>query len=61
VRNDPVWLAHQRAYKAHYARMMKKKMTKPEFLEWSDMALELRTQALKGQISFEEYAKKLKE
>ena len=61
VKNDPVWLAHQRAYKAHYARMMKKKMTKPEFLEWSDMALDLRTKAQKGLIPFAEYERKLKE
>lgn len=57
VKNDPVWLDHQRAYKAHYARMMKKKMTKAEFLAWTDMVLTFRERAAKGEMPFEEYEK----
>ena len=30
-KTDPVWLAYNREYKAHYARYMKKKMTVAEF------------------------------
>ncbi|MDL2236783.1 DUF6076 domain-containing protein [Christensenellaceae bacterium OttesenSCG-928-K19] len=60
VKSDPVWLEHQRAYKTHYARMTKKKMTKEEFLNWGDMAADLRDKALAGEIPFEEYVEKIK-
>lgn len=60
VKNDPVWLAYQRAYKAHYARVSKKKMTKPEFAAWSELAVELRTMALEGDLEFDEYTRVLK-
>ncbi|MDL2293436.1 DUF6076 domain-containing protein [Ruminococcaceae bacterium OttesenSCG-928-D13] len=60
VKNDPIWLAYQRAYKTHYARVSKKKLTKPEFAAWSDWAIELRGKALNGEIEFEEYVRKLK-
>ena len=55
VRNDPVWLTYNRAYKAHYARKMKKKMTAAEFEAWSSYALELRDKALRKEISLETY------
>lgn len=61
VKNDPVWLAYQRAYKTHYARVSKKKMTKPEFAAWSDMAVELRSKALNGKLLFEEYVRRIKD
>jgi len=35
-------------------------MTKSEFSEWGDMAIELREKALKGEIKFEEYETLLK-
>lgn len=60
VRNDPVWLAYQRAYKAHYARVLKKKMSKADFTVWADYAIELRTKALSGEMEFEEYERILK-
>ena len=60
VKNDPVWLTYSRAYKAHYARYMKKKMTQAEFQQWADFALDIREQALNEKISFEEYAEKIK-
>ena len=31
-KNDPIWLAYNRAYKTHYARYLKKKMTTVQFL-----------------------------
>ena len=30
-KNDPIWQTYNRAYKTHYARYMKKKMTIAEF------------------------------
>ena len=35
-KSDPVWQTYNRAYKAHYARYMKKKMTVSEFEEVSE-------------------------
>ncbi len=60
VKNDPVWLTYSRAYKAHYARYMKKKMTQAEFQKWADFALDIREQALNEEIIFEEYAERIK-
>lgn len=60
-KSDPVWLAYNRAYKAHYARLLKKKMTKSEFLTWSIWAAEYRDAALAGKVCIEEYEKKIKE
>ncbi len=54
-KNDPIWQTYNRAYKAHYARYMKKKMTVAEFEEWSRFASEIRDKALVGEIVFEEY------
>lgn len=60
VKNNPVWLIYRRAYKAHYARVLKKTMTKSEFSEWGDMAIALREKALNGEIPFDEYERELK-
>lgn len=60
VKNDPIWLTYSRAYKAHYARYMKKKMTQTEFQQWADFALEIREQALNGEISFGKYSERIK-
>lgn len=54
-KNDPIWQTYNRAYKAHYARYMKKKMTVAEFEEWSRFASEIRDKALAGEIAFEQY------
>ncbi len=60
-KSDPIWLAYNRAYKAHYARMMKKKMTKSEFLTWSDWAIEFRNAAIAGKVGIDEYEARIKE
>lgn len=62
VKNDPIWLAYQRAYKAHYARYMKKKMTTAQFEQWSREAMAKRDAMLSGEsgMSSEEYAAWLK-
>ena len=54
-KNDPVWQTYNRAYKAHYARCMKKKMTVSEFDEWSRFASEIRDKELTGEIEFDKY------
>lgn len=54
-KNDPIWQTYNRAYKAHYARYMKKKMTVSEFEQWSCFASELRDKALADEIAYEEY------
>ena len=59
-KNDPVWQTYNRAYKAHYARYMKKKMTTPQFEEWSRFASELRDKALAEQIKFEDYYEQIR-
>lgn len=59
-RNDPIWQAYNRAYKAHYARYMKKKMTTSEFEKWSRFAAELRDKAESGEIGLDEYMREVK-
>ncbi len=59
-RTDPVWQTYNRAYKAHYARYMKKKMTAGEFEAWSRMASELRDRAAQDLISYGEYCEEIK-
>lgn len=54
-KNDPVWQTYNRAYKAHYARYMKKKMTVSGFEKWSRFASEIRDRALVGEIEFDKY------
>jgi hypothetical protein len=59
-KTDPIWLAYNRAYKAHYARYMKKKMTTAQFEQWSRYAVELREQAESGTLEQAEYERLLK-
>ena len=44
-KNDPIWLAYNRAYKTHYARYLKKKMTTAQFEQWIVAPLTLRPSA----------------
>lgn len=60
-RTDPIWLAYNRAYKAHYARYLKKKMTAAQFERWSRYAAELRDVAEHGELPYDEYQKKIRE
>ena len=59
-KTDPVWIPYNRAYKAHYARYMKKKMTTAQFEQWSRYAVELREQAERGELEQAEYERLLK-
>lgn len=54
-KNDPIWQTYNRAYKAHYARYMKKKMNVSEFEQWSRFASELRDKAIANEIEYDEY------
>lgn len=68
VKTDPIWKPYQRAYKAHYARYMKKKMTVADFEAWSRYAIGLRDKMLaeeqlpaaEGTMSLAEYEALLK-
>ena len=59
-KEEPIWNIYNKAYKAHYARIAKKKMTKAEFEVWSRYAVELREQAERKELSFEEYVRTIK-
>ncbi len=59
-KEDPIWSVYNKAYKAHYARCMKKKMTRAEFEAWSRYAVELREQAEEKTLSFEEYVREIR-
>lgn len=60
VHNDPIRQTYNRAYKAHCAWKMKKKMTLTEFEKWSAYALELRGKAERNEITFEDYEREIK-
>lgn len=60
IRTPTIWLAYSRAYKTHYARYMKKKMTTAEFEQWSQYAVELREDAIAGKMEQTEYERVLK-
>ena len=59
-KNDPIWLAYNRAYKTHYARYLKKKMTTAQFEQWSRYAVELRQRAEAGEMELADYQRKLR-
>ena len=61
IKSDPIWLIYSRAYKQHYARYLKKKMSQAEFQKWADYALELRQKAVGGELDIEEYKKLIRE
>lgn len=54
-RNDPVWKTYLRAYKTHFARRKKGKMTPDEFRIWADNAILWRGQAERGELDFDTY------
>jgi hypothetical protein len=60
LKNNPILQVYRKAYRAHHARATKKTMTKSEFAEWGEWAIEMREKALKGEIPFDEYERELK-
>lgn len=46
AKNNDIWKLHQRAYKKYYARVLKGKMSKPEFNAWALEAETLRDEIL---------------
>lgn len=60
MQNDPIWLAYNRAYKTHYARYLKKKMTTAQFEQWSRYAVELRQRAEAGEMELVDYQRELR-
>ena len=59
-KNDPIWLAYNRAYKTHYARYLKKKMTTAQFEQWSRYAVELRQKAENSEMELADYQRQLR-
>ena len=59
-KDNPVWLAYNRAYKTHYARYMKKKMTAAQFEQWSRQTVEWRNAAAAGKLPQAEYERIIK-
>ena len=55
-----VQIAYNRAYKSHYARYLKEKMTTAQFEQWSRYAVELREQVAKDNLPQAEYERLLK-
>ena len=53
-------LAYNRAYKTHYARYLKKKMTTAQFEQWSRYAVELRQKAENGEMELADYQRQLR-
>ncbi len=60
IKTNPYWNVYNKAYKTHYARYIKKKMSQSEFMEWADYAIELRTKAENGETPFGEYEREIK-
>lgn len=61
IKTNPFWNIYNKAYKQHYARYIKKKMTQAEFQQWADYALELRSKAENEEIEFEVYRERIRE
>ena len=60
IKNDPVWSVYSKAYKAHYARRLKGKMTPTEFAIWADYAIMLRDRTLAGKMDYDKFCKEIK-
>ena len=59
-KDNPIMQAYQKAYKRNFARIKYGKITKEAFEMWSEQAREMRDQALKGNISLEEFEQSLR-
>ena len=60
LKTDPIWSVYHKAYKAHYARYLREKMTQAEFQKWADYAIVLRNKALDGGVDYDDYVKEMK-
>ena len=60
VKKDEAYTLYQRAYKTHFARIKKGKMTQMEFSAWGIEGKQKMTDAREGRISMDEYAAWLK-
>lgn len=59
-KTDPIWQVYNRAYKTHYARCKKKKMSEFEFGEWTVWASAFRDKMVRGEMEFEVYLEEIK-
>jgi hypothetical protein len=55
VAENPAWEAYKKAYRRFNSRTRAGKMTRGEFLEWSDRAAGKRDECLAGTLPFDEY------
>lgn len=60
VKGDPLLSLYNRAYKTHYARRKKNKMTNTEFSNWCSKAKSKLQQVREGTISIEDFSNWLK-
>ncbi|MFI3253805.1 MAG: DUF6076 domain-containing protein [Eubacteriales bacterium] len=59
-KTDPIWQAYNRAYKTHYARYKKNKMSKDEFETWTSWATEMRGKMQNEEMEFEDFVARIK-
>ena len=60
VKKDEIYTLYQRAYKTHFARIKKKKMTQTEFNTWAIEAKQKMGDVREGRLGMTEYAEWLK-
>ncbi len=53
--NDEIYIAYKKAYRRMHSRTRTKKLSKTDFLEWSDQATKKRDECYNGIITFEEF------
>ena len=59
VADDPIFKAFNKAYKRMNSRIKYKNLSQQEFYEWSEKARTMRAKCISGEISLEEFNKRL--
>lgn len=55
IKDDPIYIAYNKAYKRYNSRVRHKKMSQADFLEWSEEARRLRDDCYNDKISLSDY------
>lgn len=55
IHENPIIKAYSRAYKAQFARIKYRKITKEQFYAWSEQAREMRDKCLNGEVSLNKF------
>jgi len=61
VKNNPVYNEYEKAYKRFYARKRKGLVTQNQFDKWMKHSSKLKKEALKGNLSYEDFKKQISE